>query len=161
MSHIGNPDNTTNVIISFLNDFIPLISHISYCSLIYCDLNHFILNLLSSTSFSSIFCETSKVTNVARSRYGRRWWVVSGHYCKPTSVAVTEDTDRFFVSDGFCNSRVIKYRMRVGPGGHHQVQKVSSTSSTDWPWPRTGGRSVWRTECCVRSGDVWIKKSKF
>ena len=65
------------------------------------------------------------------------------HYCKPTSVAVTDDGNTFFVSDGYCNSRIIKYK--VGPlqmakldqntwqvtveqgSGRHQVQKV-----TEW-----------------------------
>ena len=27
------------------------------------------------------------------------------HYCKPTSVAVSQDTRTFFVADGYCNSR--------------------------------------------------------
>jgi len=50
------------------------------------------------------------------------------HYCKPTSVAVTEDGNTFFVSDGYCNSRIIKYKVTVEPGsGRHQVQKV-----TEW-----------------------------
>lgn len=30
------------------------------------------------------------------------------HFCKPTSVAVLENGD-FFVADGYCNSRIIKY----------------------------------------------------
>lgn len=30
------------------------------------------------------------------------------HFCKPTSVAVLDNGD-FFVADGYCNSRVIKY----------------------------------------------------
>ena len=65
------------------------------------------------------------------------------HYCKPTSVAVTDDGNTFFVSDGYCNSRVIKYKVgslqiakldqntwqvTVEQGsGRHQVQKV-----TEW-----------------------------
>ena len=35
------------------------------------------------------------------------------HYCKPTSVAVSQDTNSFFVSDGYCNSRIIKYGVTV------------------------------------------------
>lgn len=31
-----------------------------------------------------------------------------GHFCKPTSVAVLDNGD-FFVADGYCNSRIIKY----------------------------------------------------
>ena len=46
------------------------------------------------------------------------------HYCKPTAVAVSEDTNSFFVSDGYCNSRVIKYEVSVGPDGKHLVEKV-------------------------------------
>jgi len=50
------------------------------------------------------------------------------HYCKPTSVAVTADGNTFFVSDGYCNSRIIKYKVTVEEGsGRHQVQKV-----TEW-----------------------------
>lgn len=30
------------------------------------------------------------------------------HFCKPTSVAVMANGD-FFVADGYCNSRIIKY----------------------------------------------------
>ena len=63
------------------------------------------------------------------------------HYCKPTSVAVTDDGNTFFVSDGYCNSRIIKYKVEfhfkiakfdqnmfqvtIEQGsGRHQVQKV-------------------------------------
>jgi peptidylamidoglycolate lyase len=31
------------------------------------------------------------------------------HFCKPTSVAVDSKTNHFFVSDGYCNSRVIMF----------------------------------------------------
>lgn len=31
------------------------------------------------------------------------------HFCKPTDVAVDRDTEEFFVSDGYCNSRIIKF----------------------------------------------------
>jgi len=46
------------------------------------------------------------------------------HYCKPTSVAVSEDTSSFYVSDGYCNSRVIKYGVTVTPSGTHEVKKL-------------------------------------
>ena len=47
------------------------------------------------------------------------------HYCKPTSVAVEADGEHFFVADGYCNSRVVKYRVEVERGsGHHRVTKV-------------------------------------
>lgn len=31
------------------------------------------------------------------------------HFCKPTAVAVAEQTGHFFVADGYCNSRVMKF----------------------------------------------------
>jgi len=31
------------------------------------------------------------------------------HFCKPTSVAVSEHNGDFFVADGYCNSRILKY----------------------------------------------------
>ena len=31
------------------------------------------------------------------------------HFCMPTSVAVSESTGNFFVADGYCNSRVMKF----------------------------------------------------
>ncbi len=31
------------------------------------------------------------------------------HFCKPTSLAVSEETGIFFVADGYCNSRVMKF----------------------------------------------------
>eukprot|EP00096_Caligus_rogercresseyi_P011837 TRINITY_DN4797_c0_g1_i2.p1 TRINITY_DN4797_c0_g1~~TRINITY_DN4797_c0_g1_i2.p1 ORF type:complete len:805 (+),score=181.95 TRINITY_DN4797_c0_g1_i2:63-2417(+) len=43
------------------------------------------------------------------------------HFCKPTSVAVTDDGKNFFVSDGYCNSRIIKYEIRFDSNGYHQV----------------------------------------
>ncbi len=49
------------------------------------------------------------------------------HYCKPTSVAVSQDTQSFFVSDGYCNSRVIKYGVTVDSRGAHIVKKI-----TEW-----------------------------
>ena len=45
------------------------------------------------------------------------------HYCKPTSVAVTDDTEHFFVADGYCNSRIIKYSVRIDSDGKHVVKK--------------------------------------
>ena len=38
-------------------------------------------------------------------------------------MAVSEDTNTFFVSDGYCNSRVIKYSVTV-KNGKHEVNKV-------------------------------------
>jgi len=34
------------------------------------------------------------------------------HFCKPTDVAVTETSGIFFVADGYCNSRVMKYNAK-------------------------------------------------
>lgn len=31
------------------------------------------------------------------------------HFCMPTAVAVSESTGDFFVADGYCNSRVMKF----------------------------------------------------
>ena len=31
------------------------------------------------------------------------------HFCQPTSVAVSEATGTFFVADGYCNSRILKF----------------------------------------------------
>ena len=42
------------------------------------------------------------------------------HYCKPTSVAVMSDARTFFVSDGYCNQRVIKYAHTVNTEGYHR-----------------------------------------
>ncbi|XP_002736199.1 peptidyl-glycine alpha-amidating monooxygenase B-like [Saccoglossus kowalevskii] len=32
-----------------------------------------------------------------------------GHFCKPTDVAVESKTGNFFVADGYCNSRIMKF----------------------------------------------------
>lgn len=31
------------------------------------------------------------------------------HFCKPTGVAIDKETKDFYVSDGYCNSRIIKF----------------------------------------------------
>jgi len=46
------------------------------------------------------------------------------HYCKPTAVAVSDDTNSFYVSDGYCNSRVIKYGVTITSSGVHDVKKL-------------------------------------
>jgi len=46
------------------------------------------------------------------------------HYCKPTAVAVSMDAKTFFVSDGYCNSRIIKYSITVTGDGKHAVNKM-------------------------------------
>ena len=53
------------------------------------------------------------------------------HYCKPTSVAVMSDARTFFVSDGYCNQRVIKYAHTVNTEGYHRcVTKVLTLKET-------------------------------
>ena len=47
------------------------------------------------------------------------------HFCKPTAVAVMRDGS-FFVSDGYCNTRILKF----GPGGGRPVRSVGRASST-------------------------------
>jgi hypothetical protein len=43
-------------------------------------------------------------------------------------VAVSKDTNTFYVSDGYCNSRIIKYTVSlVAATGKHEVNKV-----TEW-----------------------------
>lgn len=32
-----------------------------------------------------------------------------GHFCQPTDVAVDPSTGAVFVSDGYCNSRILKF----------------------------------------------------
>ena len=31
------------------------------------------------------------------------------HFCMPTAVAVSETTGDFYVADGYCNARIMKY----------------------------------------------------
>jgi len=33
----------------------------------------------------------------------------SSHFCQPTDVAVDGDTGNIFVSDGYCNARILKF----------------------------------------------------
>ncbi|XP_043195701.1 peptidyl-glycine alpha-amidating monooxygenase-like isoform X4 [Amphibalanus amphitrite] len=47
------------------------------------------------------------------------------HFCKPTSVAVMRDGS-FFVADGYCNTRILKF----GPGGGRPVRTVGRASSS-------------------------------
>jgi hypothetical protein len=54
------------------------------------------------------------------------------HYCKPTSVAVSQDTKTFYVADGYCNSRIIKYSITVTSDGKHAVIKITE-------WGKTAG----------------------
>lgn len=56
------------------------------------------------------------------------------HYCKPTSVAVMKDARTFFVSDGYCNSRIIQYVIRnINANGYHSVAKVMSFGAKNLP----------------------------
>ena len=40
-------------------------------------------------------------------------------------MAVSKDAKTFFVSDGYCNSRVIKYSITVTGDGKHAVNKIN------------------------------------
>ena len=56
------------------------------------------------------------------------------HYCKPTAVAVAQDARTFFVSDGYCNQRIIQYAIRsITSNGHHSVVKVMSFGASEIP----------------------------
>ena len=60
------------------------------------------------------------------------------HFCKPTSVAVMHDGS-FFVADGYCNTRILKF----GPTGGrplHTVGRASSTLAIFGTWRRPVGR---------------------
>ena len=57
------------------------------------------------------------------------------HYCKPTSVAVMSDSRTFFVSDGYCNQRIIKYVIRkIEANGYHSVVKLKSFGASNIPY---------------------------
>ena len=36
----------------------------------------------------------------------------SSHFCKPTDVVVSNDGSNIYVSDGYCNSRIIKFNSK-------------------------------------------------
>lgn len=56
------------------------------------------------------------------------------HYCKPTSVAVESDARTFYVSDGYCNQRIIKYAIRsINANGYHSVVKIMSFGAEQVP----------------------------
>ncbi len=64
------------------------------------------------------------------------------HYCKPTAVAVSKDTNTFYVSDGYCNSRIIKYTVSlVAATGKHEVNKL-----TEWG-KGAGPFSITQVQC--------------
>merc|ERR1712045_433298 len=57
------------------------------------------------------------------------------HYCKPTAVAVMSDSRTFFVSDGYCNQRIIKYVIRsINEKGYHSVVKVPEFGANNIPF---------------------------
>ncbi|TRY67348.1 hypothetical protein TCAL_12467 [Tigriopus californicus] len=62
------------------------------------------------------------------------------HYCKPTAVAVSDDGKTFYVADGYCNSRIIKYSLRVDKDGYHNVSIV-----TQWGQANGAGLSITRS----------------
>merc|ERR1719391_1259083 len=61
------------------------------------------------------------------------------HYCKPTSVAVSKDAKTFFVSDGYCNSRIIKYSITVTGDGKHSVNKIKEWGQSSGPFTMKTG----------------------
>ena len=45
------------------------------------------------------------------------------------------DSRTFFVADGYCNQRIIKYIIRsVGPNGYHSVVKLTTFGATNIPF---------------------------
>jgi len=50
------------------------------------------------------------------------------HFCMPTSVAVSESTGDFFVADGYCNSRIMKYS---------KDGKLKRIINSDWNIPHS------------------------
>ncbi|XP_041975800.1 uncharacterized protein LOC121730726 [Aricia agestis] len=68
------------------------------------------------------------------------------HYCKPTSVAVMSSGE-FFVADGYCNARIIKY----APDGSKLLEwgKLSGTSQYSLLVPHALALAEDRGELCV------------
>eukprot|EP00095_Tigriopus_kingsejongensis_P003105 maker-scaffold428_size174301-snap-gene-0.22 protein:Tk03105 transcript:maker-scaffold428_size174301-snap-gene-0.22-mRNA-1 annotation:"af109920_1alpha-amidating enzyme precursor 2" len=62
------------------------------------------------------------------------------HYCKPTAVAVSDDGETFYVADGYCNSRIIKYQLKVDKDGYHNVSVL-----TQWGQANGAGLSITRS----------------
>lgn len=53
------------------------------------------------------------------------------HFCKPTDVAVDPRTSNFYVSDGYCNSRIIQF----SPEGKFIMQWGEESSPSEIPKP--------------------------
>jgi len=51
------------------------------------------------------------------------------HFCKPTSVAVEASGEFFYVADGYCNHRVIKYQLDEDENGAPIAIKVWETGT--------------------------------
>lgn len=52
-------------------------------------------------------------------------------------MAVSKDTNTFFVSDGYCNSRIIKYTVTVAADGKHEVSKAKEWGKGAGPFSIT------------------------
>ncbi|XP_022106614.1 peptidyl-glycine alpha-amidating monooxygenase B-like [Acanthaster planci] len=50
------------------------------------------------------------------------------HFCQPTDVAVDSNTGNFFVADGYCNSRILKF----APNGS-ALMEITAPSNPDLP----------------------------
>ncbi|KAK7496943.1 hypothetical protein BaRGS_00011923 [Batillaria attramentaria] len=55
------------------------------------------------------------------------------HFCKPTDVAVANNGD-FFVSDGYCNSRVVKFSKEGKVIGHFGKDTAGEDAAPDSPY---------------------------
>ncbi len=76
------------------------------------------------------------------------------HFCQPTDVAVSDATGAFFVADGYCNSRVLKFSaegklVKVIPGDWRVAHSVALFEDEDvlCVSDREGGKID-----CVRAG---------
>lgn len=55
------------------------------------------------------------------------------HFCQPTDVAVDPITGSIYVSDGYCNSRIIQF----SPNGLYMMQWGEGTGQSSWCFTHT------------------------
>jgi len=55
------------------------------------------------------------------------------HFCQPTDVAVDPITGSIYVSDGYCNSRIIQF----SPNGLYVMQWGEGTGQSSWYFTHT------------------------
>jgi len=65
----------------------------------------------------------------------------TNHFCKPTAVAVSESTGDFFVADGYCNSRIMKYS---------KDGKLKRIINSDWSVPHS--LALFERVDCIKAG---------